>query len=480
MVVRKPTFMLALTPMNMRMTVTGRKAYAVMLYIAQRSQPDADGAFSAPVSSILRGFGSASRSVKRLHDYIAQMVQSVVVWRSLAQGDGITSNGTVVAHPDEPLLRSPDAVDMDGPEETRTFSLLAECRVFKRQGDAWLSWYYPPSIKEMLLDPKRFSQINLGELAALSTYTAVALYEIASRYRRVPGGKTTRKSTEFWTQVLRDGGGTKAREWRKFKNEFVAPAIQEINERTMLRVTLIEHRANGTVCEVQFGVEEAVAQRVPVRGAEAADGSVVERASELGIPEGKLDAWTRSYGDAEVAIAVEILARSAAGSNGPARVKRVAFVDSVLKNRQAEGKAAPKKPKECLADVELDGRSEVLMEAPGLDGAAMLAEQQAADQMASRRAAVRCFFAELSEEARLEVLSEIAATAALPSQLRERALRGEWQSPLILAHVYKRVGPVLLGAEWEKPHAANDGAECRAVTHFGDSQHRHGAAAASR
>ena len=58
----KSVFALAIEPLTMSLTVTGRKAYDVMLWLAQKGVPAADGGYSSPVSAILRGYGSSTKA----------------------------------------------------------------------------------------------------------------------------------------------------------------------------------------------------------------------------------------------------------------------------------------------------------------------------------------------------------------------------------------------------------------------------------
>ena len=48
----KSVFALAIEPLTMALTVTGRKAYDVMLWIAQRGPAAADGGYTSPVSAV--------------------------------------------------------------------------------------------------------------------------------------------------------------------------------------------------------------------------------------------------------------------------------------------------------------------------------------------------------------------------------------------------------------------------------------------
>ena len=228
----KSVFALAIEPLTMALTVTGRKAYDVMLWIAQRGPAAADGGYTSPVSAVLRGYGSTTKASERVQRYIEQMVQTTVVWRPLAASE----QGNMLLEGFE--AAAPEKIS----DEARTFPLLAEARLYIRGGEAWVTWYYPPSIKEQLISPERWAQIELNSIARLSTYTAVALYEICARYKDSPGGLTSRHEPEFWTRVLREGGGIKPREFRKFKNELLMPAVAEINEETEIEVELIERK----------------------------------------------------------------------------------------------------------------------------------------------------------------------------------------------------------------------------------------------
>ena len=175
---------LAIEPLSMALSVTGRKAYDVMIWLAQRGTPGPDGGYASPVSAILQGFGSSTKASERVQRYIEQMVQTTVIWRPLAPGDATTLTLDGI---------EPPPAGTDGPrrgDEARTFPLLAEARLYKRAGEWWVTWYYPPSIREELVSPTRWAQIDFDVLRQLNTYCAVTLYEICARYRDSPAGVT--------------------------------------------------------------------------------------------------------------------------------------------------------------------------------------------------------------------------------------------------------------------------------------------------
>src|SRR5690349_13186123 len=187
----KSVIALAIVPMNRSLTVTGRKAYSVMLHLAQVQAASggegADGGFSVPLNSILRGFGATNSISSDAKKYIDQMVSTKVEWRPLSKSEQqLPLTSDIEGTPDS--LEPPQITD-----ELRVFNLLAEVRLYKRGGENWVTWYYPPSIREELVSPSRWAQVDFNVLRQLTTYCAVALYEMCARYRDSPAGVTSRQ-----------------------------------------------------------------------------------------------------------------------------------------------------------------------------------------------------------------------------------------------------------------------------------------------
>jgi len=284
---RKAATTLAIAPQTESLTRTGRLAYNVMILKAQRMAPDAEGGYSAPLSEIVKGYEATTRDSSRVRGYIEQMCSTVVKWFPLSASDADDAQATIVG-------LEPPAADpvVDG----RIFTLLAEARFSRRSGEQWVTWFFPPTIRDMVIEPSRWAQLDIKEMAALSTYAGLALYEICARYKRAPGGLTNRATPEFWTQSLRPDPETKPREWRKFKNETVKPAIAEINLRTSLDIRLVEYKQGRAVTEVQFAVKlkPVAEEHRPV------DLSLLEQGAEFGIRERDLDQLVDAYGEEAV------------------------------------------------------------------------------------------------------------------------------------------------------------------------------------
>jgi hypothetical protein len=304
---RKAVTALAIAPQSESLTRVGRMAFNVMIYLSQKNNPDPEGWWSAPISQIVHGFGSTTRDSPRVIDYIERMARTSVRWYPLSPSDASFLAGQAVLVPGEQAslegIEQPKRVTGDELDGTRVFTLLSEARFFRRFGEAWVQWYFAPSIREMLIEPVRWAQIDLQELATLSRYASVALYEICSRYKNAPGGLTNRATTEWWVNALRTDPKETTREWRKFKNETLKPSLAEINQRTSLEVKVIEYKQGRAVTEIQFHVRKKQSQPAP----EPPDLAVIDKALSVGIKERELDGLVDMYGEAKVKRALEAL-----------------------------------------------------------------------------------------------------------------------------------------------------------------------------
>jgi hypothetical protein len=324
---RKPHEMIVMVPRSKRVTLTGRRIYNALLQISQSrlaamdSMPQADYMFEAPLPAILRTTGSNGEDRTAAKRYLREMRGLEVDWESTAPGDGVRWRG---------------------------FSMLSEVAIEVRSGENWVSWTYPPTIMTALREPKRWARIDLDVLASLGTYAAVALYEICGRYRDNPSGVTSRKLVAWWADALsQTPAGTERREWRKFKNERLKPAIEEINSETDLEIELIEHKAGRAVVEAQFSVRRKRATSKPRQSPDIVDANLVLRAESLGVREIKLEGLIKEFGDARVREKVDVLERRAANSKLRTVENAYSYLRSLLRNddgSQVEEKAAPVGP----------------------------------------------------------------------------------------------------------------------------------------
>lgn len=438
----KSVIALAIVPTNRSLTVTGRKAYSVMLHLAQMQAAagteGADGGFAAPLNSILRGFGATNSISSDAKKYIDQMVSTKVEWRPLSKSEQQL-----------PLTFGVDGKE-EGPspaqitDELRIFNLLAEVRVYKRAGENWVTWYYPPSIREELVSPSRWAQVDFAVLRQLTTYCAVALYEICARYRDSPAGVTSRQHWSWWAESLRSSPTSKVRAWRKFKNEFVAPAIKEINDLGDIEIELIEFRRGREVEFVQFAVKKSA--RRPERIAPVPpDVTNILRGGKLSIRDTVIEELERAYGVVAVTEGLERYERFLSGADRPRIGNAGAYLRTIIANKaREEAPAGQGAEPEKTAHVVVESRAASAMPASRRD---------VEDAERHRRfSLIRDQFAKLDAEEQLEWVRRVrdeadASTAPSPS-IMKRLARGEWQSPLVQVMVIQHYAKSELGEDW--------------------------------
>lgn len=433
--VRRDISMLAFEPMNMKLTVTARKAYSVMLYLAQRTSKNDEGGYTAPLAAIVRGGGAHIKMGDVVMDYLKQMTSTNVLYRPISETEQYS------------LL--PDQPAPDGTEEQRVFSLLAEARIFKRGGDNWVTWFYPPTIEQQIIDPQRWAVIELDVVAQLSTYTAVALYEIVARYRDSPGHLTPKRKAEFWIPILRGGSNSKDREWRKFKSEFVLPAIAQINQYSDLDIDIIEHKYGGRkVIDVQFSVRRRKRDQ-PIQS-DPVDITLQSTGLDLGISQDQIESLLERYGHERLKTALAALQRRMSNKSMPPVGKPHKYLAESLANlglNQDLGSA----PQSSSAGP-LPTRSPRTSPRSAHPSETI---QRATDSLLSARIdQVSTAFSMLPQAEMDRWMDELAASlepGPVSSRMIRRLRSREWKSPLVhgaLMKFYARNG---LGDPWSDP-----------------------------
>lgn len=438
----KSVIALAIVPTNRSLTVTGRKSYSVMLHLAQMQAASgvegADGGFSAPLNSILRGFGSTNSISSDAKKYIDQMVSTKVEWRPLSKSE----------------QQFPLTFNLEGKEEAmgqaqitdelRIFNLLAEVRLYKRAGENWVTWYYPPSIREELVSPSRWAQIDFAVLRQLTTYCAVALYEMCARYRDSPAGVTSRQHWSWWAEALRSSPTSKVRAWRKFKNEFVAPAIKEINDLGDIEIELIEFRRGREVEFVQFGVKKS-ARRLERVAPTPPDVTSILRGGKLGVRDTVVEELERAYGVMAVTEGLDRYERFLSGAERPRIGNAGAYLRTIITNKAREDSATGQgaSPESTAQEILLTKA------APALPPS----RHEAEDAERHRRfSMIRDQFATLEPEEQAEWVRRVrdeAETGVAPTpSIMKRLSRGEWQSPLVQVMVIQYYAKSEIGDDW--------------------------------
>jgi hypothetical protein len=408
---RKPVNTLAIVPTkSSKITVLARKAYNVLLYIAQEQGIEQE-VFSAPLQSILRGvdFNSNAREIVKQH--LRAMVSTTVEWQSPTAGEG-------------------DAWNVAG--------LLAHAKVYKKGGENWVEWSFAPNIKNELLEPQRFARLRLDVISQLRRHSGVVLYEICARYRDV--GLTARQPWPWWRPVLTGSPDTEdsvKQEYRFFKRDVLKLAIAEINAVTDLDVELIEHKAGRFIADIQFRVAKKQQEALPLRHPPVpVDLSQVVRATTVGIRSEDAETLIQAHGNEAMATALDALTKRIASEFPEPLRDPYRYLRALL---EASSAAAAKKATEGSAEPAASSAAATA----ALDG-------WTAEWVSKRRALVVAEFEALPPETQADWVGRLGVhlyeRGAHPS-IRKRLETHGWKHPMVTGELIR----FFKGADWDKP-----------------------------
>ena len=409
---RKPVNTLAIVPTkSSKITVLARKAYNVLLYIAQEQGIDQE-VFRAPLQSILRGvdFNSNAREIVKQH--LRAMVSTTVEWQSPTAGEG---------------------------EAWNVAGLLAHAKVYKQSGENWVEWSFAPNIKRELLEPQRFARLRLDIISQLRRHSGVVLYEICARYRDV--GLTARQPWPWWRPVLTGSPDTEdsvKQEYRFFKRDVLKLAIAEINAVTDLTVELIEHKAGRFISDIQFKVAKKQQESLPLRHPPVpVDMSQVVRATAAGIRSEDAEALIQAHGNDAMTTGLDALHKRIANEFPEPLRDPYRYLRALLESNSA---SAAKKAAE--KGTEPTTKSSVVATA-ALEG-------WTAEWVSRRRALVVGEFDALPAEAQTEWVEKLRThliERGVHPSIRKRLDTHGWKHPMVTGEMIR----FFKGAEWDKP-----------------------------
>lgn len=408
---RKPVNTLAIVPTKTsKITVLARKAYNVLLYIAQEQGIEHE-VFRAPLQSILRGvdFNSNAREIVKAH--LRAMVSTTVEWQSPTAGEG---------------------------EAWNVAGLLAHAKVYKQGGENWVEWSFAPNIKHELLEPQRFARLRLDVISQLRRHSGVVLYEICARYRDV--GLTARQPWPWWRPVLTGSPDTEdsvKQEYRFFKRDVLKLAIAEVNAVTDLDVELIEHKAGRFIADIQFRVAKKRQEALPLRHPPVpVDLSQVARAMSAGLRADDAEALIQAHGNEAMTAGLDALMKRIANEfpeplRDPYRYLRALLESSSATAAKKAGEGGSPPPANSAA-------------------VATALEGWTAEWVSARRALVLAEFDSLAPETQADWVERLRVhlneRGAHPS-IRKRLETNGWKHPIVTGELIR----FFKGADWDKP-----------------------------
>lgn len=413
---RKPNEILVMISKDKGLTAAARKLYTVLLWSAQQEikemgrVPDATHTFEIQLSEalLLSGLSVESRTVAQ--GYLREMRKTAITWESTTSSNG------------------PEWNDM---------ALLSQVGFEMKNGARFVQWAFPPKIVEALLDPITWTVQYLPTVAKLSTYEAIALYDICSRYRNSPRGVTNVDPPEWWVAALTSS--RKKREWRKVKSEKIAGAIDEINSVSDIEISLIEKKVGRTVESVQFAVKKKAAPASIQSDADKqGDGTVGTDVSAMLIgltikPE-QLATLMKRYSSERLFSAISDLRKRVANKALDPVYNHLSYLNSILNQggdpddmwMQGEGDGEVLPPKTSGPAPSVIAR---------VDDEAVIARQEAINTAVAKIAA-------MDPERRREMLQLVAvdlkAKGVMTPSIARRVNEGDWNAPLLRAEMVKR------------------------------------------
>lgn len=311
-------------------------------------------------------------------------------------------------------------------------SVLPRAEMELRGGRLYARWKLSDEICEAISNTKDFpfTLLDLAQIARLSGYTAIALYEICARYRNnfLKGGDgiclTSASEPDWWVDALTNAipkldkktGETQRREWRKVKNEAVLKAIREINQETDLEVELIERKTGRAVNLVQFSVRQ---KRGVAKEVQSSHFELIKQAARMGIAQARIEAALLANTADEIAFALAKFEARYNSKELPPIEKPNTYFASIVKNIQP-------------IDVVADNNTNVPAAAPVADP-----EREA---MEAKHTMTRDAFMALAEQTKglyaEKALGVLKDRSMATPRMIANAKEGVW-SPLLLAEMLR-------------------------------------------
>ena len=280
MVLKKPVQALVMVPKVGKLTVVARKLYNVVLHSALQQiaefknlgkEVPATHLFSARLRDLLDPIESGTSNLTSLAKiHFKEMLNTQIEWDSPEAKKGSIWGASHLLS--EANLKYELGVD------SKVAPLIAE-------------WAFPPSIMKTLVDPELYAQLNIFQIAKLTSYEALVLYEICTRYRTNFDGLTNKNAPDWWVRALSNRqpevdpktNAPKMRPWAKFKDDKIKDAITEINSKTDLDIELIEERSGKKITAIQFRVTRKVSDAVEEGSTVKLSSDIAEQVVKLGL-----------------------------------------------------------------------------------------------------------------------------------------------------------------------------------------------------
>ena len=415
---RKSERMLVLRASSVSLTLIARKMYNAMLYVAQRQGLDRPR-YSAPLSKLAKIIDYGGNDNAALKQIVREMQTCLIQWESPVRRDGLGWSSSQL---------------IGG----------VELGVVAGQNVIW--WEYSSIFKRDILEPMPYATISLVTNARLRSISALALYEICSRYKN--SMLTTRHHWRWWRDALSLQPGTmkEGGEYKTFHRDVLKRAISEINSQSEIEIELVTHKEGRAISEIQFKVQPNpnVQREVQVPNIEPVDLVLYDRAAALGIGVRWSERLIELHGDAAFSRGLDLLAGRMKNTAAEPVASPQRWLEEVLDRRSVPTVAAA--PASMVDDQPEAPTS--LSPAPVASPSMSVSDLETRER---RNAEAISLYAQCSEEVKV-MYRQSFATTVLPGL--HRSYKTDWERN---GPTGRMVGPVFVRYLSERlfghPHA---------------------------
>jgi len=415
---KKPVNTLAIVPQNRKITALGRKAYNVMLSIAQTQGVEKES-YRAPLAEIVSGIDYGSNDLELIKKHLRAMASTIVEWNSPTTGEG--TQWTVCP-------------------------LISHATIVKERNQNFLEWGYAQPLRSELLSPAVFSKLSIGMLSQMHTHAGIVLYEICTRYKNV--GRTARQNWRWWLPVLTGQPNSERlakTEYRFFKRDTIKPAIAEVCFITDIEIELVEYKDGKSIADVQFYVRHKAQTPLPLKSPpKPVDLSIIKKAYDLGINEDRAEELIAKHGEEDMKQGlIELQSRMASAFPSPVR-DPFRYLKATLAGVQQKLVEIPVDPAESAQTVEFESsKKKVEVKAAWRD-----------EWLRRQKERVVALLQELSQEGvkelELDLARELEFKQSHPSVIKRLQSNG-WFHPMVRHLMIDFYAKAVLSDDWDKP-----------------------------
>jgi len=415
---KKPVNTLAIVPQNRKITALGRKAYNVMLSIAQAQGVEKES-YRAPLAEIVSGIDYGSNDLELIKKHLRAMASTIVEWKSPTTGEG--TQWTVCP-------------------------LISHATIVKERNQNFLEWGYAQPLRRELLSPAVFAKLSIGMLSQMHTHAGIVLYEICTRYKNV--GRTARQNWRWWLPVLTGQPNSERlakTEYRFFKRDTIKPAIAEVCSITDIEIELVEYKEGKSIADLQFYVRHKAHTPLPLKSPpKPVDLSIIKKACDLGINEDRAEELIAKHGEEDMKQGlIELEARMASAFPAPVR-EPFRYLKATLAGAQQKLVEIPLDPVESARTVKAESsKKKIEVRAAWRD-----------EWLRRQKEQVVVLLQELSEEGakelELDLARELEAKQSHPSVIKRLQVNG-WRHPMVRHLMIDFYAKAVIGDYWDTP-----------------------------